>query len=116
MTTVNVSTGPLTAFAALDGWLLHDEVVVPKSSIYPPGQSQQQVDRQNSQDFAQSQDEAIAAAFCELGYPAKFGVIVVQADSPAEKKLAPADILQTIDGHAVDSPGKLTALLQTLSP
>ena len=76
LTTVNVSTQPLTAFAALDGWLLHDEVVVPKSSIYPPGKSQQQVDQQNIQDFAQSQDSATSAAFCELGYPPGFGVII----------------------------------------
>ncbi|MCU1655991.1 MAG: Endopeptidase La [Pseudonocardiales bacterium] len=116
MTTVNVSTQSLTAFAALDGWLLHNEVVVPKSSIYPPGQSQKQVDQQNTQDFAQSQDDAIAAASCELGYPAKFGVIVVQGGSPAQNKLQPADVLKTLDGHPVDSAAKLTALLQTQSP
>lgn len=116
MTTVNVSTRPLTAFAALNGWLMHDEVVVPKSSVYPPGQSQKQVDRQNSQDFAESQDDAIAAASCELGYPAKFGVIVVQADSPAERKLKPADILQSVDGKPVDAADKLTAVMQAETP
>ncbi len=116
MTTVDVSTEPLTAFAALDGWLLHDEVVVPKSSVYPPGQSQQQVDKQNSEDFAQSQDNAIAAAFCELGYPPKFGVIVVQGGTPAQNKLQPADILLTVDGHAVDSAGSLTTLLSKEPP
>jgi Lon-like protease len=116
MTTVGVSTRSLTAFAALDGWLLHDEVVVPKSSIYPPGQSQKQVDQQNTQEFAESQDQAIAAATCELGYAAKFGVIVVQADSPAKKQLQPADILLKLDGQPVDSADKLTTLLQTESP
>jgi PDZ domain-containing protein len=116
MTTVGISNRPLTAFAALDGWLLHDEVVVPKSSIYPPGQSRDQVDKQNTQDFAESQDDAIAAASCELGYPSKFGVIVVQADSPAQKHLEPADILLTLDGTPVDSAAKLTAVLETQSP
>jgi PDZ domain-containing protein len=115
MTTVNVSTQPLTAFAALDGWLLHDEVVVPKSSVYAPGKSQKQVDQENSQDFAESQDDAIAAATCELGYPAKFGVIVVQ-DGPAKNKLQPADILQTLDGKSVDSAARLSALMQTEKP
>lgn len=116
MTTVNVSTQPLNAFAALNGWLQHDEVVVPKSSIYPPGQSQKQVDQVNAQDFAASQDDAIAAASCELGYPAKFGVIVVQADSPAQGKLKPADILQTLDGKPIDSAATLTALLRSATP
>lgn len=116
MTTVDVSTQALTPFAALDGWLLRDEVVVPKSSIYPPGQSQQQVDQQNTQDFAQSQDDAIAAAFCELGYPATFGVLVVQGDSPAQGKLQPADVLQSLDGHPVNTADKLTALLRAEKP
>ncbi|MDT4892936.1 MAG: Lon-like protease [Pseudonocardiales bacterium] len=116
MTTVNVSTQPLTVFTALSGWLQHDEVVVPKSSVYPPGTSQQQVDQQNTADFAESQDNAIAAAACELGYPAQFGVIVVQADTPAKGKLQPADVLKTIDGKPVASADALTAVLQKTKP
>jgi PDZ domain-containing protein len=116
MTTVNISTRPLTVFSVLNGWIQHDEVVVPKSSVYPPGQSQQQVDQQNTADFAESQDNAIAAAACELGYPAKFGVIVVQGASPAQNKLKPADVLRTLDGTTVNSADKLTALLATEKP
>jgi PDZ domain-containing protein len=116
LTTVNVSTQRLSVFAALDGWLLRDEVVVPRSSIYPPGQSQQQVDAQNSQDFAASQDNAIAAAFCELGYKPKFGVILVEANTPAQKKLQPADVLVKVDGTAVSTADQLTALLAKESP
>jgi PDZ domain-containing protein len=116
LTTVDVSTQRLSVFAALDGWLLHDEVVVPRSSIYPPGQSQQQVDQQNSQDFAVSQDNAIAAAFCELGYAPKFGVIVVQANTPAQKKLQPSDVLEKVDGVSIASAAQLTALLAKDTP
>jgi PDZ domain-containing protein len=111
MTTVNVSTQRLSAFEALYGWLLHDEVVVPRSAVYPPGQSQQQVDTQNTADFAQSQDDAIAAAFCELGYPPRFGVIVVGGGTPAQGKLQPDDVVQSVDGQPVDSAAALTALL-----
>jgi Lon-like protease len=116
LTTVNVSTQPLTAFAALDGWLLHDEVVVPKTSIYPPGKSQKQVDQQNIQDFAQSQDSATSAAFCELGYPSGFGVISVDAKGPSHNRLRPGDGLRTLNGKSVDSTAKLTGVLQALSP
>jgi Lon-like protease len=116
LTTVNVSTQPLTAFAALDGWLLHDEVVVPKSSIYPPGKSQQQVDQENTADFAQSQDSATSAAFCELGYPQGFGVISVAAKGPAHNRLRPGDQLRTLDGRPIDSSEKISAVLQTQKP
>jgi Lon-like protease len=116
LTTVNVSTQPLTAFAALDGWLLHDEVVVPRASIYPPGQSQKQVDEQNTQDFSQSQDSATAAAFCELGYPRGFGVITVNPKGPANKQLHPGDRLRTLDGKPIDSSARLSAVLAVQRP
>jgi Lon-like protease len=116
LTTVNVSTQPLTAFAALDGWLLHDEVVVPKSSIYPPGQSQQQVNEQNVEEFAQSQDSATAAAFCELGYPHAFGVVSVGATGPAHGLLKPFDVPKTLGGKAVDTADKLTSVLAGETP
>jgi PDZ domain-containing protein len=116
MTTVDVSTQPLSAFAALDGWLLHDEVVVPRSSVFPPGQSQQQVDQQNKQDFAESQDNAIAAACTQLGYPDKFGVQVVQGNAPAHDKLQPGDVLTSVDGKPTTSETALRAVLGSLSP
>jgi PDZ domain-containing protein len=116
MTTVNVSTQPLTVFTALSGWLQSDEVVVPRTSVYPPGSSQQQVDQQNTADFAESQDNAIAAAACELGYPSQFGVIVVQPNTPAKGKLQPADVLKTVDGKPVTSQPALTAVLKDTQP
>lgn len=116
LTTVNVSTQQLTAFAALDGWLLHDEVVVPRSSIYPPGKSQQQVEQQNIQDFTNSQDSATAAAFCELGYPRGFGVVTVDPKGPSHGVLMPADRLVTLNGKAVDSIKALTAVLESQQP
>jgi Lon-like protease len=116
MTTVDVSTRTLTAFQALDGWLLKDEVVVPRSSEFPPGQSQQQVDRQNKQDFAESQDNATAAAQCELGYPPRFGVITVSGNSPAQGKLEPGDVLTSLDGNAISSDTELRGMLAKLAP
>lgn len=112
MTTVNVSTQPISAFTALSGWLLHDQVVVPRSSVYPPGKTQKQVTKQNLADFAQSQDSAIAAAACELGYPRAFGVIGVLADGPAHGKLEPGDTLISVDGRPAGSYNKLAAALK----
>ncbi|MDP9116233.1 MAG: PDZ domain-containing protein [Actinomycetota bacterium] len=116
MTTVDVSTQKISVFAALDGWLLHDQVVVPRSSVFPPGQSQQQVDQQNTQDFTQSQDDATVAAFCELGYTPKFGVVSVTGGTPAQGKLQPSDLLRSLDGQAVSTTTQLTAALAKDSP
>jgi PDZ domain-containing protein len=116
MTTVGVSTSALTAFDALSGWLLHDEVVVPKAAVYPPGQSEQQVDEQNHADFVESQDNAIAAASCELGYPQRFGVVSVTGSGPSHGVLKPTDIITSFNGEPVDDNDTLLALLARSQP
>ncbi|GAB2487343.1 YlbL family protein [Jatrophihabitans fulvus] len=116
LTTVGVSTQSITAFEALKGWLAGDEVVVPRSSVYPPGVSEQETDRQNTQDFITSQDNATAAALCELKYPRAFGVIDVLDDGPSKGKLRGGDALLTLDGKDVSTEPKLRAVLADLAP
>lgn len=116
LTTVSYSTSKLTVFDALSAWLQSDEVVVPRSSLFPPGQSTEDVNKENTQEFVESQDNAIAAAGCELGYPAKYGVLTVLGGSPADGKLEPADLINTLDGKPADSRAKLLALLAADSP
>jgi PDZ domain-containing protein len=111
LTTVDVSTAPVTVFQALEGWLEHDKVVVPRDSIYPPGQSRQQVNQQDTQDFVDSQDFAEAAAFCELGYPKGVAVHSFTAGSKAKGPLQANDQLVSVDGTEVTSSDALTALL-----
>jgi PDZ domain-containing protein len=95
---------------------MHDEVVVPRAAVFPPGQSEQQVNQQNSADFAQSQDHAIAAASCELGYPHRFGVVTVSGSGPAYKVLQPSDVIVSLAGQPADSDTKLLALLEQQTP
>ncbi len=116
MTTVDVTTDRITAFQALLGWLQHDRSVVPRSAVVPPGQSQQQVNQQDTQQFAESQDSATQAAFCQLGYPRGFGITSVDSSSGANGVLHPGDELVSIDGKPADSADKLTAALQTETP
>ena len=111
LTTVSYSTNKLTVFDALSAWLQSDEVVVPRSSLFPPGKSTQQVDQQNTADFRESQDQAIAAAGCELGYPAKYGVVTVLGNGPSDGKLRPGDLISTVDGRPATSQKSLLALL-----
>jgi PDZ domain-containing protein len=116
MTTVNVSTAPLTAFEALRGWLLRDEVVVPKASVFPPGKSEKQVDAENRADFSQSQDNAVAAASCALGYPRRFGVVTVFGTGPSHGKLQPADVITSVAGTKVSGGDDLLGVLETQRP
>ena len=116
LTTVDITTNKVTAFQALIGWLQHDRVVVPRSAIYPPGQSQEQVNQQDTAQFASSQDNATAAAFCELHYQKGFGVLGVDANAGAKDELKAFDELLSLDGTPVDSQQKLTAVLADRKP
>jgi Lon-like protease len=111
LTTVDVSTAPVTVFEALAGWLEHDKVVVPRDSIYPPGQSTQQVNQQDTQDFAQSQDDAQAAAFCELNYPKGIAVAAIETGSKAKGPLQAGDQLVSFDGTSTSTFDELSAVL-----
>ncbi|MDT4903041.1 MAG: Lon-like protease [Pseudonocardiales bacterium] len=116
MTTVSVTSQPISAFQAIAGWLISDEVVVPRSSVYTPGQTQQQTDQQNTQDFITSQDSAKVAALCELGYPKGFGVVSVLANGPSHGVLLPGDQLVSVAGKPANTAAKLTAVLQAQKP
>ena len=116
MTTVDVSTQPLTVFTALDGWLMHDQVVVPRSAIITPGKSQTQVDKENTQAFVTSQDSAEAAAFCQLGYPKGFGIRDVTPKGPSDGVLLPGDEFVSLDGVPVATFAQLSAELARLQP
>jgi PDZ domain-containing protein len=116
LTTVSISTGRISVFQALEGWLAGDQVVVPRETIYPPGQSVQQVAQQDSEDFSDSQDNAEGAAFCALKYPSYFGVLGVATDMKPAGALKIGDRLETIDGRSITTSAKLQAVLATLTP
>jgi Lon-like protease len=111
LTTVDITTNKVSAFQALIGWLQHDRVVVPRTAIYPPGESEKQINAEDTAQFASSQDNATAAAFCELGYPRGFGVLNVDAKAGAKDKLKAFDQLVSLDGAPIASPAELTAEL-----
>jgi PDZ domain-containing protein len=109
--TVLSDTRKTTIAGAVEGWLRHDEVVVPYDAIYPPGTSKQQQDATNAQDFTSSQDNATAAAACELGYPKGFGVDSVAPDSVNQAALRPGDRFVSVDGTKVADDKALRTIL-----
>jgi Lon-like protease len=112
LVTVSV-TSELTLFEAVKGWLQHDYAVVPRELIYPPDQTEQQVDQQNAQEFKASQTSAETAALRNLGYPVQVVVKEVKAGTPADGVLKAGDVITSVDGTAVTTAGRLTELIRS---
>ncbi|HEV7826571.1 MAG TPA: PDZ domain-containing protein [Mycobacteriales bacterium] len=115
LTTVSVSGG-LDLGTAVRLWIDDDVAVVPRELVYPPDQSPQQTDRQNAEEFRQSQSSAETAALRRLGYPVLVSVAELTEGSPSAGKLRPGDIILSIDGEPVTTRGKLLSLLREHSP
>lgn len=61
------SEPPFNIFAALQSWLSPHDAVVPQQELFPAGQTQQYVQRQDTEQMVNSQATATAAALCQLG-------------------------------------------------
>lgn len=107
MTTVSV-TDRITLFDALGLWASPRQQVVPRSVIYPPGETEDQVEQENDADFAASESDATAAALSDLHLPTRVTVGALVANSPATGKLQAGDTIVAVAGKAVDSPRALT--------
>jgi PDZ domain-containing protein len=116
LTTVSVSVDDITIFQAIRGWWEHDQVVVPRDTVYPPGQSTEQTNQQNTADFVQSQDSAETAALCELGYPSGIGITSIDDSSKAKGLLDVGDLLVSIAGAPVTDAASVQKILSTATP
>ncbi|MBO0867754.1 MAG: PDZ domain-containing protein [Micromonosporaceae bacterium] len=115
MVTVGV-TPDISLWEAIRGWLSGDDAVVPREVIYPPDQTQQQVDQANQQDFKNSQSSAETAALRELGYPVQVVVSKVVAGLPAVGHLQAGDVVTSVDGKPVTSSQNLVDQVRAQKP
>jgi len=116
MVTVGEEGGPgvnLNIYQALQAWLNSSEAVVPESELYPPGQSAQETQQQDTEEMTGSQQTATAAAFTELHIPYQTQVAVVQTvpNTPAFSVLKAGDIITAVDGTPVTGESSLTSLI-----
>jgi PDZ domain-containing protein len=121
MVTVSLIGGPGTKFnifAALRSWLSPHDAVVPESEIFTPGQSPQQVAQQDTEEMANSQQTATAAAFCQLNISFKT-VDAIQATvkgMPAARVLRPGDVITAVDGTPVTCHADAGTLIREQKP
>ena len=118
LTTVNVYP-ELDLGEAVAKWFDRSFAVVPREVIYPPDQSEEEVDLETEREMTESQDHAVTAALCELGTPVKADVVVdgVGAESPAAAAGIKADDrITAIAGQRVDSVCTLRRIMRTQRP
>jgi Lon-like protease len=116
LVTVSYQGGPgvnLNIFQALRAWLDPSEAVVPESELFPPGQTAEQTQAQDTEQMASSQETATAAALTTLHIPYKTQVVVMQtvAGMPASTVLKPGDVIVAVDGKPVTGQSGLSSLI-----
>jgi Lon-like protease len=115
MTTVSV-TDQLNALDALRFWVSSREQVVPRSVVYPPGQTDAQVTQLNNEMFATSEASAQVAALRYLHQPTRVVVAGVAPGAPAGGVLKTEDSLVQVNGQPVTSALQVTQLLKQTRP
>lgn len=115
MTTVSVTDG-LTTFQVLGAWVSPEQQVVPRTAVFPPGQSQQQVDAKNDADFSGSETSAVSAALNYLDLPAQIIVGPDMAGLPVNPVLRPGDRIVSVQGHPVAKIADIRTALAGTTP
>jgi PDZ domain-containing protein len=115
MTTVQVFDG-LSAFNALRFWASDQNELVPRAAVYPPGKSNDQVQRENTAQFNDSENNAEVAALTYLKQPVRVTVGSLIPGAPAAGVLKEGDQLLSVKGQEVVSPAQVSEILTTTRP
>jgi PDZ domain-containing protein len=121
LVTVSFLGGPGTnfnIFAALRAWLSPSDAVVPESVIFPPGQTQQQVTQQDTEQMVGSQQTATAAALCQLGISFRTvdTIGATEKNMPAAGVLRRGDVISAVDGTPVTCHADAATLIRARKP
>jgi PDZ domain-containing protein len=111
LTTVNVQS-QVELVWAISSWFSKKDAVVPRALIYPPGQTEKQVEQQNAQEWTDSQDSAVTVALTKLGYPVQTYVKSVTSGGAATGLLQAGDVITAVDGAKVTDPATLTDVVR----
>jgi PDZ domain-containing protein len=108
LTTVAVSSRPVSLFEAFVAWVDPNVELIKRDLIVPPGLTDEQQAQYNLLDMEQSKYSALLAALHATGFdtPPIRGarVIGVAAGFPADGKLKKGDLIVAVDGGSVRGP------------
>jgi PDZ domain-containing protein len=121
LTTVHVLGGPgsqLGLVTALRGWLDDGIAIVPEDTVYPPGETAEEAEKESAAEMRDSQENATTAALRELGIPVEITsfVLDVPEGSPSSGQLETGDELVAIDGTPVAGGTQLRELITGHDP
>jgi PDZ domain-containing protein len=121
LTTVMVLGGPgrgVSLFNVITSWIDPTEAVLPVDEVYPPDQSERDLERQNTEEMVSSQKSATAAAMNELGIavPTTLTVAGFPPSSKADGPLATDDVITAVNGGPVPDLPQLRDRLQQVPP
>lgn len=120
-TTVRVNGGPgypVNVWDVLGAWVDPTQDVYPVDALFPPQQSAQDVEAENTAEMVDSQQEAAAVALRKLGYsvPERIKIAQVSKTAPSGDLLKPGDVLTSVGGVAVTTADSVRQAIQKVSP
>jgi PDZ domain-containing protein len=115
MTTVSVND-EVTLFGALGLWASGRAALAPRDEYFGPGQTQEDLQRENTKMFADSQSAAETAALRLLDNPVKVVVGEITRGAPADNVIQPGDRLWTVNGQPIGVQEDVVEALQDTKP
>ncbi len=115
MTTVSVND-EITLFGALGLWVSGRYALAPREDYFQPGQTEQDIEQQNTKMFQDSQSNAEIAALSFLKYPMKVIAQQITSGSPADKVLKPGDQLISVNDRKVSAAADVRGALAGTTP
>jgi Lon-like protease len=115
MTTV-AQRDNLTMGQALVLWMSGREQLWPRDLVYPPDKSREEVNNDNTAEFAQSEAQAEYAALGYLKYAPALTAETVTKDGPSAGKLQPGDAIDKVNGTPITGLDQFQSLLKQTKP
>jgi PDZ domain-containing protein len=115
MTTVSIND-EVTLFDALGRWVSGRYALAPRDEYFGPGQTQEDLERENKVMFQDSQSAAETAALRLLDNPVKVIAQEITRDAPADGVIEPGDRLLVVNGKNIAVQEDVREALQGTKP
>ena len=115
MTTVSVNDD-ISLFGALALWVSGRFALAPREEYFRPGETEEEIQEQNTKLFQDSQSNAETAALRHLDYPMKVVAQQITTGAPADQVLAPGDEITEVNGKPIKQADDVRAALAGTKP
>jgi PDZ domain-containing protein len=115
MTTVSIND-QVTLFDALGKWVSGRYALAPRDEYFSPGQTQEDLERENTKMFQDSQSAAETAALRYLDNPVKVIAQEITRRAPADEFIQPGDRLWEVNGQPINVQEDVRKSLQGTKP